>query len=226
MKQWLRMAGNLHYNTTTPMLLAVLRKLMESGEFSHFRLVGGTALSLFRGHRISVDIDLFTDSTFGSVDFERIEKCLRRDFSYTDTCNALPVGMGKSYFIGNDKYNCIKLDLFYTDEFMHDYQLIDDIRLASIEDILSMKMDVIGRTGRKKDFWDIHELMEDYSLIEMLELHHKRYPYTHDPALLLNRLTDFSNADLDFDPVCLLGKHWEVVKLDLIRFVEMGVRSR
>ena len=34
-------------------------------EFSQLRLVGGTALALQIGHRISIDIDLF-----GKVDFE------------------------------------------------------------------------------------------------------------------------------------------------------------
>ncbi|WP_428985335.1 nucleotidyl transferase AbiEii/AbiGii toxin family protein [Sphingobacterium oryzagri] len=35
---------------------------MESSVFASFRLVGGTALSLQLGHRLSVDIDLFSDA--------------------------------------------------------------------------------------------------------------------------------------------------------------------
>ena len=38
-----------------------LTKLMREKAFDGFRLVGGTALALQLGHRISVDIDLFTD---------------------------------------------------------------------------------------------------------------------------------------------------------------------
>lgn len=34
---------------------------MATKEFDVFRLVGGTALSLYRGHRESADIDLFSD---------------------------------------------------------------------------------------------------------------------------------------------------------------------
>jgi len=209
----------LHYNTTTPLLLGILRKLMEMDEFDIFRLVGGTALSLYRGHRLSADIDLFTASSYGTVNFSKLENYLRTCFRYVDSSGLMPAGIGKSYFVGTDKDNCIKLDLYYTDEFIRDPQIIDDIRLASVEDILAMKVDVIGRGGRKKDFWDIHELMEDYSLDEMLSLHEKRYPYSHDPALLLDRFNDFSQADDDFDPVCLKGKHWELIKLDLIELV-------
>lgn len=46
-----------------------------------FRLVGGTALSLQLGHRMSVDIDLFTDAPYRSVDFTAIEKRFGGDFS-------------------------------------------------------------------------------------------------------------------------------------------------
>ncbi|MFZ4547479.1 MAG: nucleotidyl transferase AbiEii/AbiGii toxin family protein [Bacteroidales bacterium] len=213
------METKLYYSTTTPLLLSVLKRLMGSSEYDTFRLVGGTALSLYRGHRLSVDIDLFTDATYGSINFDDLESHLRNNWQYVDTSNIFPVGMGKSYFVGFNKDNCIKLDLFYTDDFIEDIQLIDGIRLASIDEILAMKIDVIGRGGRKKDFWDVHELMEHFSLSEMLGLHKKRYPFTHDKTLLISKLNDFIQADFDFEPVCLRKKHWEIIKLDLIEFV-------
>jgi len=46
---------------------------MSANEFKDFRLVGGTALSLHLGHRMSADIDLFTDAAYGSVDLDAIE---------------------------------------------------------------------------------------------------------------------------------------------------------
>jgi hypothetical protein len=192
---------------------------MESREFDAFRLVGGTALSLHKGHRLSVDIDLFTDAAYGSINFETLEKYLRDNWPYVDTTDSIPVGMGKPYFVGLNKDDCIKLDLYYTDKFINNFQLVDGIRLASMDEIIAMKVDVIGRDGRKKDFWDVHELMNDYSLAEMLELHKSRYPFAHDRQHLLFKFTDFSQADYDFDPVCLRKKHWEIIKLDLIEFV-------
>ena len=47
-----------------------------------FVLVGGTSLSLQLGHRISIDIDLFTDSPYGSVDFTAIQEMLRKRFNF------------------------------------------------------------------------------------------------------------------------------------------------
>jgi predicted nucleotidyltransferase component of viral defense system len=214
------MGSRLHYTTTSPQLLSILKKLMESREFDAFRLVGGTALSLHKGHRLSVDIDLFTDAAYGSINFETLEKYLRNNWQYVDTTDIVPISMGKSYFIGTDKDDCIKLDLYYTDDFIDDFQLIDGIRLASMDEIVAMKVDVIGRDGRKKDFWDVHELMNDYSLAEMLELHKSRYPFAHDRQHLLFKFTDFSQADYDFDPVCLRKQHWEIIKLELLEFVD------
>ena len=168
------------------------------------------------GHRLSVDIDLFTDNVYDSVDFKEIDKYLRKKYLYVDTYNIDLVGMGKSYHIGNSKNDCIKLDLFYTDTFIRPIFQIDGLRLASLEEISAMKIDVVSRIGRKKDFWDIHELMNDFSIEIMLDLHKERHPYTHDLQEIIANFRNFENADSDFDPICLRKKHWELIKLDLI----------
>ena len=126
---------------------------MAAPEFADFRLIGGTALSLYRGHRKSVDIDLFTDADYGSVDFAAIDIFLRKNYLYVDTNDFDAIGFGKSYFVGASDTDCIKLDVFYTDKFIDSAVIIDNIRLASIEEIIAMKLDVISRGGRKKDFF-------------------------------------------------------------------------
>jgi predicted nucleotidyltransferase component of viral defense system len=193
---------------------------MQAPEFFAFRLVGGTALSLQLGHRESVDIDLFTDAEYNSVDFEAIEKYLHAHFTYVDIPSKGLVGMGKSYYVGESDQASVKLDLFYTDTFIRPIVEIDGLRLASIDDIVAMKIDVILRTGRKKDFWDIHELLDDYSLEHMLSLHEERYPYTHEKETILNNFTQFEDADSEFDPICLRGKHWEIIKLDIVSEIQ------
>ncbi len=210
----------LNYNTVTPLLKSVLVTLMAADVFADFRLVGGTALSLYRGHRMSVDIDLFTDKVYGSVDFEAIDAFLRGTYHYVDTNDFAAIGFGKSYYIGDSSEYCIKLDLFYTDPFIDEEVITDNIRMATVEEIIAMKLDVVSRMGRKKDFWDIHELKNDYSMAEMFALHQKRYPYTHDRALLMNNFTNFKDADDDFEPNCLRGKYWELIKLDIIQYCD------
>ena len=185
------MTSKLHYNTVTPLLLSVLKTLMAAKEFDPFRLIGGTALSLYRGHRKSIDIDFFSDAPYDSIDFGAINSFLRKTYTYIDTNEFKVIGMGKSYYVGENKDECVKLDLFYTDDFIQDVQLIDGIRLAMVEEIIAMKIEVISIGGRKKDFWDIHELKDDYTFEKMLALHEKRYPYNHDKAQIKKKLLRF-----------------------------------
>lgn len=208
----------LHYNTVTDLLKSTLFKLMESEELKDFRLVGGTALSLQLGHRISIDIDLFTDCDYGSVDFEAIENYLELNFSYIDYLKNFPIGMGKSYIIGKNRDNSLKLDVFYSDRFIQPIYEVESIKMATISEILAMKLDVIQRIGRKKDFWDVHELIPLFNLEKMLSLHKQRYPYNHDRKLILENLTNFSLADEEYDPICLKGKYWEFIKEDFEEF--------
>lgn len=123
----------LQTQTIEPGTLDVLKRLMETPELSDFVLVGGTALSLLYGHRLSIDIDLFSTKDF---DKEIIVKALGQSFSgfsYTGLQN--PIGI---FAFIND----IKLDLVKH----HQHPLIaqpiinSGIRLISIPDIIAMKV--------------------------------------------------------------------------------------
>lgn len=214
------MRDKLHWNTVSPLLRSGLQQLMTEPLFDQFRLVGGTSLSLQIGHRKSIDIDLFTDVSYAALNFKQIDAYLRHTFAYVSPVK-LPdiIGMGTSYILGNTPEESFKLDLYYTDPFIFPFIDIGGIRLASNEEIAAMKIDIVQRGGRKKDFWDIHALWDDYTVEHMIELHEKRYPYGHDVDLIKTNLTNFTKAEEDFDPVCLLGKHWELIKLDLIEMM-------
>ena len=209
----------LYYKTVNNLLKDVLLQLMAAKEFKNFRLVGGTSLSLQIGHRESIDIDRFSDVEYGEIDFDALENYLETNFKYVDHLSNIISGMGKSYLIGEDEDNTLKLDIFYTDKFIQPIYLEDTIRMATIEEIIAMKLDVVQRGGRKKDFWDLHELFEKYSLTQMLDLHEQRYPYTHDRDLIIQNFTDFSIADDEFNPICFKGKYWEFIKEDIEEIV-------
>ncbi|PZR20156.1 MAG: hypothetical protein DI539_11630 [Flavobacterium psychrophilum] len=210
----------IYWQTVNGLLRETLLLLMQSKEFDAFRLVGGTALSLQLGHRISVDIDLFTDAEYGTVDFDIIEAFIEANFDYVDKDFGTIAGMGRSYLVGSDKDNTIKLDLYYTtDPFVNPPLILEGIRMASLEEIIAMKIDVIQRIGRKKDFWDLYEVLPDYSIADMIALHKKRYAYSHDEALIKENLTNFTQADNDFEPICIRGNYWELIKEDIIEAV-------
>ena len=205
---------NIYKNTVSDLLWKTLSRLMTFKELKSCRLVGGTGLSLLLGHRMSLDIDMFTDATYGSIDFDTIDQLLLASFPYVEMGYGGNNSMGKSYFIGNNKAETIKVDLFYNDSFI--YHTIDykKIRIAKLEEIAAMKLEVVAQNGRMKDFWDLHELMEYYSISNMLDFYEKRYPYSYSRKEILNKLTDFTEADTDFEPICLKNKHWELIKLD------------
>lgn len=202
----------MFYNTVNDILKDSLTIIMASEEFKDFRLVGGTALSLQLGHRMSIDIDLFSDADYGSIDFERLDNFLNSSFTFVDHFSDIEPAMGKSYLIGTDKDQAVKLDIYYTDSFIRSAIVANGVRLATIEEIIAMKVDVVQRGGRKKDFWDLHECIPKYDIGTMLALHAERYPYSHDRDLILKNFIDFTIADDDFDPICLQGKYWEFIK--------------
>jgi len=214
----------LFLNTVSSNLLKTLTQLMQMEKFNPFRLVGGTALSLQLGHRISIDIDLFTDANYESIDFTTIDKLLKKTFPFTEMLYLGNNSFGKSYYIGNSKNEAVKLDLFYTDSFIRPIVEKDFVRMASTEEIAAMKMEVIRNGGRKKDFWDIHELLDYLTLEQMLALHAERYPYSHSKDMLINKLLDFQFADDDLTPICLKGKYWELIKLDFCDIIQIVKR--
>lgn len=207
----------LYWDTVNDLLKESVVKLMQAEELKDFRLVGGTALSLYLGHRISIDIDLFTDAPYGSVDFDAIEGFLKSNFPYVNGGFGGNPGMGKSYLIGTNPDAVVKLDLYYSmDPFFQDLIEEDGIRMATEEEIIAMKIDVVQRIARKKDFWDLHELLTRYSVNEMIALHQKRFEWTHDEALIRKNFIDFTIADDDLDPICLKNKEWAFIKDDII----------
>jgi hypothetical protein len=211
------MPDRLYWKTVKPLLKEALTILTQHELFQPFRLVGGTSLSLQLGHRMSDDIDLFTDALYDSIDFGAIDTLLRNTFGYVSDLHPGPTGMGVSYLVGNSQKDTVKLDLFYTDTFIQPALEIGPYRLATIEEIIAMKIDIVQRKARKKDFWDLHELLNAHTPSQMIALHEQRYPYNHDEAVIRSNFIDFSRADEDFTPICLKGKHWELIKLDIVQ---------
>lgn len=210
----------MHVETVSSCLWNTLIQLMKIEILDSFYLVGGTSLSLRLGHRMSVDIDMFTDLPYGSPDFNLIDERLQQEFAFVGMSSPGNDSFGKSYHIGETAKNTVKLDLFYTDAFIRPIELTHSIRMASLEDICAMKMEVIGNGGRKKDFWDLHELLDYYSLPQILGFYGERYPYSYSEQELKEKLTDFQFADDDFDPICLKGKYWELIREDFIEIVD------
>jgi hypothetical protein len=194
----------LQYSAIEPRTLEVLKKLMSLSELSGFYLAGGTALALYYGHRLSIDLDLFS-----TVDFNSETLILTLEKVFPDFTYSAPGIIGVFGFIGN-----IKIDLVR----YHRYQLIDTphiedgIRLMSINDIMAMNVAAILKRAVKKDFWDIAELLDHHTMAELISCYNKKYPNQQLLISIPQALIYFADAEESEDPIGLKQQTWTDVK--------------
>lgn len=210
----------LYYDTVSSSLLSILKKLMSSDVFKDFRLVGGTALALQRGHRRSIDIDLFTDLDYGDMPVADMKYYLEKEFPThrgTESMN-MPAN-GYHIFLSEGTEPPVKVDFFYTEPFIFSSIEEDGLRIADQREIAAMKLGVIGnQIYRQKDYWDVHDLLEDYSLPEMIQWALQRDPYSftkNDIIKGLQHVNQVEESPLGIVSLKPLA-YWELKVLDLM----------
>lgn len=168
--------------------LELLKKLQREETLSTTRLVGGTALALQIGHRISDDLDLFSKEP---LDINAIEQNLTHKFNFS--AHFISKGSVRGEIDG------IKIDILH-----HPYEWIDepvceeDIIMASLQDITAMKLNSIIHNGtRPKDFLDVAYLSQYFSYDNMRSLLVQKYP-EYDPILLDRCINYFDDIETDF----------------------------
>ena len=219
----------LYYDTVSTPLLSILRRLMSSEVFKDFRLVGGTALALQRGHRRSVDIDLFTDLDYAEMPVEDMRKYLEKEFPvHRGTESMAMPSNGYHLFLSEGIEPPVKVDFFYTEPFIFPAIEEDGLRIADQREIAAMKLGVIGnQIYRQKDYWDVHELLEDYSLSEMIELALRRDPYSFTKEDIIKGLQQVNQVEESPMGIVSLKplSYWELKVLDLKEEVKTLAKS-
>lgn len=89
---------------------------------------------------------------------------------------------------------------------------IDGIRMFSPEDIIAMKVKAILGRGKKKDFWDIAELLDHFSVADFISLHKEKYSTQHLLISVPQAIIYFDDAEDSEDPVSHKGQSWQSVK--------------
>ncbi len=177
-----------------PGILDRIKSLQGKEYLKGFHLAGGTALALYYGHRISIDIALFSDFSF---DTSRLIESLQQDYAL------------QLYYTAP---NTIKghIDDVNIDIIAHRYPYlqkpseIDGIMILSEPDILAMKLNAISVSGqRSKDFIDIYFVLErGYSMSEIMDFYRKKYSQEGDMHVI-KALVYFDDVDLSDWPVLL-----------------------
>ncbi len=190
--------------------LELLKTLMATPALQQFDLVGRTNIALRLGHRLSIDLDLFTAQPF---DVERLARTLIAQFPNTIIASQSEAML--FLYINDVKIDMVVLPYSYIEP----VDIIEGIRFVSIPDIVAMKLSAIARRGVKKDFWDIAELLDMYSLSEMIDFYKLKYQ-SNDIFHLVRSLAYFEDAEKQKDPDPLKKMTWKQVKDKVYRAVK------
>ena len=160
------------------------------------------ALSLLIGHRISIDIDLFTEKDFNAGS---LRLYLEQNHQMAD---AKTIGNGVFGFIDN-----IKIDIIaHKYPLIEPLQIIDGIRMSSLEDIGAMKLNAIAGSGnRLKDFVDIYYLLEHRPFRLLGNAYEQKYPNVNI-QIAGNSLLYFNDIDHSVSIKLMNGKvEWDKI---------------
>lgn len=199
----------LYKQTIPPFLVQTLESLMKIEELNEYVLVGGTALSLLLGHRTSIDIDMFRPDYKNG---EEIKATLKNYFPRNEIRTL--VHGATVYLPEPGSSSELKIDFMSNEPFIRPVQIVEGIRIAHLEDIAAMKLEAITNRFAQKDFWDIAEILEHYSLKQMASFYKERYPW-NDLRGVLERLTQFDKCEQsknDAEIIPLNKKTWDDVK--------------
>lgn len=201
----------LYENTVAAHTLGLLKELMQVEALKPFALVGGTNLSLRLGHRISEDLDIFATEPYES---DTVTQPLTAMFAGEMTIVEQRAHTVLAYI------REVKVDIvLHRYPYLQPIETIDGIRLASIPDIVAMKLNAITRRGAKKDFFDIAALLDHHPLPEMLRFFTGKYATT-DIGFVIRSLVYFEEAERSKDPVMLKETTWAQVKTKIQEAVQ------
>ena len=174
----------LHKETIDAATLELLKRLMSDEHLQGFVLVGGTSLALQMGHRISVDLDLFTENEFGA---DGLREYLERNYHLQTDYLAFATVKGE---IDGVQVDCIA----HAYPWLKPFVVEEGIRLASLEDVCAMKLNAIAGNGtRIKDFVDVAYLSSSFSLQQMLDFYEEKY--NANPLMPLKGIVYFADIN-------------------------------
>jgi len=203
----------LHLETVATSTLELLNELQGLDSLRETRLVGGTALSLQYGHRISVDLDLFACNL--EADFITIISEIKNK-GYTieirKQSSSILIAMVEEIKVDVVNYPYPWIDHSIKEE---------NIVMATDKDIAAMKLSAITNRGTKKDFIDLYYLLKHYSLEQMVSFYTTKYGES-SVFMVLKSLTYFDDAELDVSPNVLDRTiNWSTIKNTITNEVKL-----
>lgn len=208
----------LHKEAVSQGTLELIQSLQSVEMLRSFTLVGGTALSLQIGHRISIDIDLFTRDEFDELSLlEYLEHHydFQEQYRHKNTLKGIIKGV-------------------FVDLIRHNYQDVEkpiihnNLRIAGKQDIAAMKVNAISGDGtRIKDFIDLYFLLKDFTLSEIIDFYRIKYN-TRNDFHAMKSLVFFDDIITDPWPNMIREKSLSIDKIkdEITRQMNVYLESR
>jgi len=151
---------------------AIIGKVAAMESIKPYILCGGTALALQLGHRKSEDLDFMmwrkSKSEKPEIDWPAIEKELKEKIGEIENFNMLGFNQVE-FVVAGVKFS------FYVSEnhcpVSEPVPYLGNIRLADIYSIMAMKMEVMLRRMKMRDYYDIYTILrEGYDISRGIDL--------------------------------------------------------
>ncbi len=200
----------LQISAVQPATLELLKGLQKTDLLKNARLVGGTALALQLGHRVSIDLDFF-----GQVEGDTSTIADRlQDYGFDVRFES------NSKNIHIFQINGIKSDIVnYKYPWIDGMIGEDGVRMAGMRDIAAMKIAAITNRGSRKDFVDLYFLLQHFSMNDIMRFYLEKYP-DGSAFLAYKSLLYFEDADAQVMPRMLIPATWEETKKKIIAEVK------
>ncbi|MBI5043037.1 MAG: nucleotidyl transferase AbiEii/AbiGii toxin family protein [Nitrospirae bacterium] len=174
-------------------------------------------MALQLGHRLSVDLDFFTQSEFSTeLILQEMQKLrlspqvLREE---RGTLTTIIKGAKVSMF-------------HYPYPFIDKTVSIKGVPIAGILDIASMKIIAISQRGAKRDFIDLYFILQDMPFWKIAKNMIERYGSNRiNPVLIGKSLVYFRDAENDPEPLHCKEKmpKWDIIKKFFIKNIQQMV---
>lgn len=207
-----KLKNHYFYEALPPPQRALLDVLVRQDWLESFYLVGGTALALHIGHRISIDFYFFSQDEFNNQKVISLLSDLGQFDLFEEARDTI-----------HGSLNGVKLSfLRYRYPVMKPLHLLHRLKLADIFDIALMKLSAISARGAKKDFIDFYFLLQRFSLTELLAAYSDKYGegMSHHYHLFKS-LVYFQDAECEPMPRMIQPVEWA----DVTRFMVQTVKE-
>jgi len=179
------------------------RAITEIFEFinnGNFYLSGGTGVYYYLEHRESIDLDFFTSLKFNFLKYQSLFKKYKVLFFSEDTVHTEIKGINMSFF-------------YYPYPLLKPLNYIDGIPIASLEDILCMKINAIIGRGSKRDFIDGFFIMKNLKMSaeKCIEMFREKFG-DYNPLIIYKAMNYFKDADKEPEVKMIKEVDWEEIK--------------